>query len=81
MILEGTTLSFELVRGLVANGHGYSVLNLKPAEDLTYEGTRLVSVNIADPVRALSIGIAWIRDARLGRRAEAFAEQCRLAFE
>ncbi|MDH3377286.1 MAG: LysR substrate-binding domain-containing protein [Gammaproteobacteria bacterium] len=79
-VIRHRTQSFELVRGLVANGHGYSVLNLKPADDLTYEGTRLVSVNIADPVRALSIGLAWIRDARLGRRAEAFAQQCRLAF-
>ena len=39
--IEQRSASFELVRGLVARGHGYSVLNLQPASELTYDGARV----------------------------------------
>jgi DNA-binding transcriptional LysR family regulator len=38
--------SFELVRGLVANGKGYSILNLQPASQKTYDGGEVRCVPI-----------------------------------
>ncbi len=74
------SLSFEMVRGLVANGHGYSILNLRPHGDLSYDGARLVCRPLKDPLPPLSIVLARVKGARLTRRAEAFAEHCREYF-
>ena len=38
--------SYETVRGLVARGHGYSILNQQPASDGTYDGGTVVAVPI-----------------------------------
>ncbi len=35
--------SFEMVRGMVANGLGFSILATKPASDMSYDGRRLVT--------------------------------------
>lgn len=53
------TLSFELVRGLVGRGHGYSILNLRPSVDTTYDGGEVRCVRIQDPVASLSVALAW----------------------
>jgi DNA-binding transcriptional LysR family regulator len=47
--------SYEMVRCLVGAGHGYGILNIFPKHQLTYEGTRVVSVPIADAVRPLNL--------------------------
>ncbi len=74
------SLSFEMVRGLVANGHGYSILNLRPHGDLSYDGATLVCRPLTDPLPPLSIVLARVEGARQTRRASAFAEQCREFF-
>lgn len=71
------SLSFEMVRGLVANGHGYSILNLRPSGDLSYDGARVVCRPLRDPLEPLSIVLARVKGARLTRRALAFAAHCR----
>lgn len=71
------TLSFELARGMVARGHGYSVLNLRPEPDSTYDGGRVRCVPIADDLPPLSIALAWPGHRRLTRRAEAFRDYCK----
>jgi len=71
------TMSFELVRGIVANSNAYSILNLRPAKDVTYGGEKLVGVPIEEQVKPLPIALAWVRGARLTRRSQAFAEHCR----
>ncbi|MCW3479425.1 LysR substrate-binding domain-containing protein [Neisseriaceae bacterium JH1-16] len=70
------TVSFELVRGLVAAGNGYGLLNLRPDMDTTYGGGRLVCLPISDEVPALSIVLAWPQGLKLTRRAEVFIELC-----
>ena len=67
------SLSFEMVRGLVANGHGYSILNLRPHGDLSYDGAKLACRPLRDPLPPLSIVLAKVKGARPTRRAEAFA--------
>lgn len=64
--------SYETVRSMVAHGHGFGLLNQRPAHDLTYDGTAVVPVRLADEVEELGIVVAWPRGARLTRRAQAF---------
>ncbi len=63
---------FETVRAMVANGHGWSVLNQRPASPVTYDGAELVTLEIKDPVEPLEIVLASMKGVRLTRRAQAF---------
>lgn len=71
------TPSFEMVRGLVANGHGYSVMHSRPLSDQALDGMRLVYRPVAEKVRPTRLGIARRRDSRPRRMATAFAAFCR----
>lgn len=57
-----------------------SILNPRPHGDLSYDGARLVCRPLKDPLPPLSIVLARVKNARLTRRAEAFAEHCREYF-
>ena len=76
-IVRYRSASFEMVRSLVANGLGYSLLSLRPAGDRCYDGSRLVVRPLDAQVQPVPIMLARVRGARLTRRAEAFAEICR----
>jgi DNA-binding transcriptional LysR family regulator len=75
-----SSASFESVRSLVASGAGYSLLLQRPSPDATYAGPPLVHREIAEEVRTVDVVLAHARNARLTRRAEAFADFCRLTF-
>ena len=79
-IIRHRTQSFELVRGLVGQGHGYSVLNLQPHSNRTYDGGRVRCIPIEDPTTDLAIAIARPRDLQLTHRAAAFSTVCRRFF-
>ena len=70
------TPSFEMVRGLVANGHGYSVMHSRPASDMSLDGMQLVYRPITERPRPTKLGIARLHQARPRRMASAFAEFC-----
>jgi DNA-binding transcriptional LysR family regulator len=70
------TVNFELVRGLVAAGNGYALLNLRPQTNVSYAGDPLVCLPISDQVPGLPLVLAWPKALRLTRRATAFAERC-----
>ena len=42
--------SFELIRGLVGRGHGYSINTVVPVMATTYDGSRIVTKPLSDPV-------------------------------
>lgn len=71
------TTGFETVRALVAHGHGFAILNQRPAHDLTYDGARLVALRIRDDIPPLSVVVATMRGVRLTARARAMVEVCR----
>ncbi|WP_033290723.1 LysR family transcriptional regulator [Amycolatopsis jejuensis] len=75
-----TTTHFESVRSLVASGAGYSLLLQRPAQTSTYAGPPLVYREIIEEVRTVDVVLAHARDARLTRRAHAFADFCRGKF-
>jgi DNA-binding transcriptional LysR family regulator len=58
--------SFEAVRTLVGNGLGYSILNLKTASSITYDGSRIVTVPLEDGVRPLKVVLVTLK--RIAKR-------------
>lgn len=66
------TSGFETVRAMVANGHGWSVLNQRPASSITYDGAEVVTLEISDPLEPLEIVLASMKGVRLTSRAQAF---------
>lgn len=74
------TRSYELIRGMVANGHGYSLLNLKPAVDITYDGEAVICIPAKEKLEPLPVCLAWNGGVRFTCRAHAFADVCRQYF-
>lgn len=74
------TTSFELVRGLVAGGHGYSLLNLAPAHDRTYDGGQVAVRPLDRSVPPLKIVAARAAQARASRRTLLFRDHLRAFF-
>ena len=66
--------SLETVRGLVGNGHGYSLLVTRPTGDVTYDGHAVVAVPIAEPVEPGRIVIAYPAGTRPTHLARAFVD-------
>ena len=78
--IDQRSASFELVRGLVARGHGYSVLNLQPASELTYDGARVRCLPIREKAMPLRVVLVTLSKTRQTRRSEAFTQTCRAFF-
>lgn len=72
--------SYEVVRSMVAKGHGYTILNQRPAHDLTNDGDTLVRLRLENTGSLLQIGLAHRADEQLSRKAKAFAKACRQIF-
>lgn len=66
------TPSFELARGLVAGGHGYTLLNLVPAHDRTYDGGQVAVRPLDESVPPLKIVVARAAQSRATRRSLLF---------
>ena len=73
------TPHIEVLRSLVGNGFGYTILNARSLNDSALDGRRLVSVPIAGPARPMRVGLATLTTARPTRLATAFEEHCRQA--
>jgi flavin reductase (DIM6/NTAB) family NADH-FMN oxidoreductase RutF len=71
------TVSFEMVRGLVANGLGYSLLGTKPAHDVSYDGRRLITRPLAGDTAPSRLVLAHLAGHALSPAAMAFARHCR----
>jgi DNA-binding transcriptional LysR family regulator len=72
-----SSVQFEGVRAMVANGLGYSLLNVRPRSDVALDGGRLKPVALAGDPPALRVGIATLKQLKKTRLAEAFEAHCR----
>lgn len=68
--------SLELVRGLVGQGLGYSVLMTRPAGDVAYDGSPVVARPLTEPTPPVSLVIAWPRRMAMTGPAKAFVDFC-----
>lgn len=71
------TGSVEAVRGMVARGLGFSLLNQQPVLDGTYSGGLVQPRPIADEVPSLSVVVAWMESVRRTARAHAVTDSAR----
>jgi DNA-binding transcriptional LysR family regulator len=68
-----------LVRALVANGYGFSLINTRTAQDQAPDGKRLAFVPLASGLRPLALGLAAPRGGFARRTPAAFRDHCRAA--
>lgn len=69
--------SFEMVRGVVGRGSGYSLLATRPASNMSYDGRALTTRPLQDKTRPSHIALAKCSDSRPSRAADQFASVCR----
>src|SRR5215470_9815655 len=65
------TPSLEMLRGLVANGHGVGLLNIRPEGDRAYDGMPLACRPLAEDCPPLRVALARPAQARPSRAAQA----------
>ena len=75
------TKSYEMLRSLVASGKGYSILIMSPTIDRSYDGGKLVSIPIADPIPPARYGLAMAKDNVPTRVIQQFIELCRVTLK
>jgi DNA-binding transcriptional LysR family regulator len=68
--------SYEVVRGAVANGLGFSLLSVRPKLDLTYDGAVVACRAIREPTPPINIVLAWPKDAPQSQLRENFLDLC-----
>jgi DNA-binding transcriptional LysR family regulator len=66
----------EVVRGMVANGLGYSILNFPLKSTQTVDGEDFVVKRFKDPVSAATLGIAQARSMKPRQVVQRFAAFC-----
>lgn len=67
----------EVVRTMVANGYGYTILNVRPRSNLALDGKKLIRVHLAGDHRPMRLGLARLRQLRKSRLVGAFEDHCR----
>lgn len=72
-----SSASQEVVRSLVANGHGYALFNARPRSDVALDGRRLVRIRLAGEHRPMRLGVATLGDLARSRLVSAFVAHCR----
>lgn len=67
----------DVVRSLVANGVGYSLVNVRPRTSLSLDGKPIVRVPLSGEHRPMRLGLACLRGREPRRVVEAFMQRCR----
>ncbi|GAA4616924.1 LysR family transcriptional regulator [Saccharopolyspora hordei] len=67
---------YETVRAFVARGHGYSVLNQRLPHDLTYAGSPVVPLPLAEELPPIEVLLVRPIGSRPTLKAQAFEDVC-----
>jgi DNA-binding transcriptional LysR family regulator len=76
-VIRTRSRSPDVIRSMVAEGHGYSLANVRPRNRTALTGRGLAYVPLAGDFPPSVLGIARMRDIRPTRLLEAFIERCR----
>ena len=68
--------SIEMVRGMVAQGFGFSILVTRPYSDYSYDGKQVTCVPLTETVTGSGLSAAWLRKSQLTKPAQLFIEHC-----
>lgn len=66
----------EVIRTLVGNGFGYTIINARPVSDCSLDGRPLCMVPIEAPARPMRAGLVSLAAARPTRLTAVFADYC-----
>jgi DNA-binding transcriptional LysR family regulator len=66
----------EVVRTMVANGHGYTISNVRPRSDMALDGRKLVRIRLAGDHMPMKIGCVTLAQLRRSRLVQAFESHC-----
>ncbi len=69
--------SYELLRNLVGLGMGFSILLMKPAEDNTYSGKKVIARPIAEEMPSVQFGVSYLRNATQSNAVNAVIKLCK----
>ena len=75
--IEFGSPSIEMVRGMVGEGFGYSVLVTRPFSAWTYGGRQVAMVEISDSVAPSGLVSARLKRNQLTKPAQLFVDFCR----
>jgi DNA-binding transcriptional LysR family regulator len=66
----------EVIRTMVANGHGYSLFNVRPRSDYALDGRKVVRVRLAGDHRPMAVGCATLKALAQTQLVRAFEAHC-----
>jgi hypothetical protein len=69
--------SLEMVRGMVGQGFGFSLLVTRPRENASYDGRRLVCRPLREQVSGSQLAATWLARSPLTKPARLFVEHCK----
>ncbi|EDT39435.1 LysR family transcriptional regulator [Burkholderia ambifaria] len=69
--------SIEMVRGMVSQGFGFSLLVTRPHSEYTYDGRRVVTIGLSETVSPSGLVSARLKRGQLTKQAQSFVEFCR----
>jgi DNA-binding transcriptional LysR family regulator len=69
--------NIDVVRSMVANNIGYTILNVRPKNNYSLDGKRLIRIRIADEHRPMHIGIATPKNVPTNIVVQAFISRCK----
>jgi len=72
--------SIEMVRGMVGQGFGFSLLVTRPQTTTSYDGQPLRCVDIVEPVTGSGLAAAWLKRSPPARQAQLFIAHCKAYF-
>ena len=75
------TRDMAVMRGLVANGYGYSIANIRPLNDLSPDGRKLKFIPLTGNVRPMKMGLLMARGADSANVVRTFVDYCKILAE
>jgi len=76
-LIAERTRDLTVMHGLVANGFGYSIANIRPASDRAADGRPLVYVPLSGNVRPLRMGLLLKGGAGVPLTVQAFVDHAK----
>ncbi len=71
-----SSTKLDVVRSMVANGFGYTLVNVRPRAEVALDGRRVHRVPLAGDLPSLRLGIVTLKQLKKTRLAQAFERHC-----
>lgn len=76
-LIAARSASPDVVRSLVANDVGYSLVNVRPRNGHALDGKKIIHLHLVGSHRPMQLGLAWARTQKPRHVVEAFMQRCR----